>query len=268
MSRELNITAVRVAEYYQGVSSQNWQQIAEILTSYGVDPQKIRDAATTVKNKGSWRQNFRHATLVNTRIFKERDGYSVYLRSNNPQERPERDVASRLGLQRLLKSKQVEVGLATQDNKFFIDFDSVAEIVSPVVNLLEQPIGRQRLMGEEIANVLFQNTGSLDGPDAYLLGTKDGLTVTLGLLAERAQSYPGTGRATDSWKKIGAALSVDRCDPRFVDNTFHPVTILIRKVSRRSQYRSLPILDPRMKETVDLLATKFADAFQNKQKLS
>lgn len=192
--------------------------------------------------------------------------------------------------------KHVAVGLEPVGDRMRVDFDQVAQRLEPIVQDLQpvtqdkttynipSHIGRifrllfkersklvkndnsyERVTGENIARYLtsFDEYGHpISG--SFTLGVVDGVEVTLGLGRVGDRFYDSrTGQRTDDrWQANGAILIAPLAEDYSDPSKLTPPAIVIatQRFSERS-YDRLPVVDPKMKATMNDITERVATAF-------
>ena|SRR3989344_9484648 len=231
--------------------------------------QMLKEAEPSVKSRGSWSRSYDYdgqgsffKTTVEVNKVGKEDGYLLQLNAAYVGNQVEEGLAETLGAERGLSWKNVAVEFEPEGTQFKIDFDQVAEKLRGVVATLDTKA--RSITGKDIVAHLMKTDkyGESEGP--FVLGVKDGVevTVNLGRVGRRFEYSQGK-RSEDRWHVEGATIT-GSLDTDYRDETkFMPPSISVSMHPKsEDKYNRLPAVDPKMKATMNGLASEIATAFK------
>lgn len=250
----------------------------------------LEEAQPSVASRGRWSRSYDYdgqgsffkTTVDINRVGKE-DNYILQLNAAYVGNQVEEGLAENLGVERGVSWKNVEVVFEPEGNQFKIDFEQVAGKLTDVVGELQPSStkagekktglagifgsrGGKRgteVSGKTIAEQLMRvdKYGDSEGP--FVLGTKDGVEVTVGLgRAGRRFEWKDGVKSEDKWRADGAVITgpLDT-DYRDESKLIPPsISISIRPQSE-DKYSRLPAVDPKVKATMNDLTQRISSAF-------
>lgn len=232
----------------------------------------LQEAKAGVDSRGRWERHYDydgqgvfHKTSVGVQRLPElKDGYLLELNAAYVGKEVEDGLAETLGIEQGLQWKSVEVGLTPEGNQFKIDFTQVVYRLQSVTTGLTQPKGRQRISGLDVANYFMSTNEWAEPATNYVLGLQDEIEVTLNLgrVASRFE-YSHGKIAADNWRQEKSVIS-GHLEKDYEDKTkfISPSLVVLMKRFSKERYDRLPIIDPKMKATVNSLAERVADTFR------
>lgn len=181
-------------------------------------------------------------------------------------DKPEKDLAEALGVERATLSKAVTVEFAPEGDRFRIDMDAVAGRLATVFGNGGKDRRGSRISGKAIADH-FMSRDQYGHPveEAYTIGEMDGFRVALSFGRVGGHINYDVDRTTEQWQREGNTLRGGLADD-YEDRAKHvaPSLVLSLVDARKERYDDCPVISPERKATMQAVAQRLADAFQPK----
>ena len=248
--------------------------------------QMLEEAKRGTESQGRWHRSYDYdgvgsffKTTVEVDQVKGTDGYILKLNAAYVGTEVEEGLAEHLGVERGLSWKNVTVGLEPVGDQFRADFEDVVRRLDGVIDYLNLPAeagkksklpwkkGKEepgRITGKDVVQQFLITDRYGDSGDPFILGSKDGIEVTIGMgrVGRRFEWQKGE-KSEDRWHADGAVLT-GPLDTDYRDETKlvpPSISISIRPESE-DRYSRMPIVDPEKKELMADLAERVAKSFE------
>lgn len=228
-------------------------------------------AKPVVQENGAWERSYDYdgvGSFFKTNVEIERIGstedYILHLYAAYVGDKVEVGLAETLGVERGLLYQCATVEYEPEDDQFRIDFGQVAERLKPVAANLQTEYKPEELTGEIVADQLMK-IEEYDRTKPFVLGTKDGIEITVGLgrVGRRFDYGRSTKLASSRWEQQGSVI-LGPLDTDYSDRTKFAsptLSINIRPVSEK-EYHRLPAVDPEKKALIEDLTNQVVSAFK------
>ena len=175
-------------------------------------------------------------------------------------DEPEKDLAQALGVERPTLSKAVTVEFNPQGDQFKIDMDAVAGRLATVFN------NQQNNISGRVFADHFMSRDRYGHPvtEGYVLGELDGFKVALNFGRVGDHIDYRADRQKELWQREGNTLSGGLADDYKDESKYVAPSLVLSIVdAKKERYDTIPVISPERKATMQAVAQRLVDAFEN-----